>query len=124
MKSHPQFKADPIIRPFELAPILQDVKQLCETILNRVGAIKQYILYPHRIFKQRAWHIKIIGESTTTYLLLNISGYYQFTSDMNATRLSMSVVDDIDAFWLSYLLADRLAVVPSIPKEIFDKEKV
>ncbi|MCW9734218.1 hypothetical protein L5B97_12215 [Avibacterium sp. 20-15] len=113
------FRADPIIRPFNLAPVLQDLERLCKQILARVGDVQQFILYPHRVFKQRAWHIKVIGEKGITYLLLNIGGYYQFVSEMNATRLSLSVADDIDAFWFAYALSERLAVPPTIPTGLF-----
>lgn len=116
------FQADPIIRPFNLAPVLQDVVLLCEQILVRVGDVRQFILYPHRVFKQRAWHIKVIGEKGITYLLLNIGGYYQFVSEMNSTRLSLSVSDDIDAFWFAYALSEKIGISPTIPTELFGGE--
>lgn len=116
------FQADPIIRPFNLAPVLQDVVLLCEQILVRVGDVRQFILYPHRVFKQRAWHIKVIGEKGITYLLLNIGGYYQFVSEMNSTRLSLSVSDDIDAFWFAYALSEKIGISPTIPTGLFGGE--
>ncbi|PJG84812.1 hypothetical protein [Conservatibacter flavescens] len=119
--TRPLFKADPIIQPFNLEAVLSDLEQLCMIILERVGNIQQYIIYPHRVFKQCAWHIKIIGDKANTYLLLNISGYYQFINDVNATRLSISVIDDIDAFWLTYALANKLSIVPVVPTEAFQE---
>ncbi|OOF38262.1 hypothetical protein BKK47_09690 [Rodentibacter mrazii] len=115
----PLFKADPISQPFNLEAVLTDLNQLCEEIVERVGTIQHYILYPHRVFKQRAWNIKITGEKATTYLLLNIGGYYQFINDINAIRLSMNVKDDVDAFWLAYAIADKLNIQPTIPNGIF-----
>ncbi|MFQ1014335.1 hypothetical protein [Avibacterium paragallinarum] len=116
------FQADPIIRPFNLDPVLQDLERLCKQILARVGNVQQFILYPHRVFKQRAWHIKVIGEKGITYLLLNIGGYYQFVSEMNATRLSLSIADDIDAFWFAYALSEKLGISPTIPTGLFGGE--
>ncbi|MDY4281325.1 MAG: hypothetical protein SOX56_09705 [[Pasteurella] mairii] len=117
------FPADPIIRPFNLAPVLQDLTILCEQIFSRVGPVQQFMLYPHRVFKQRAWHIKVRGgEKGITYLLLNIGGYYQFVSEMNATRLSLNIADDVDAFWFAYALAEKLDISPIIPASIFGKE--
>lgn len=117
----PLFKADPIMQPFNFEAVLKDLVQLGEVIIERVGLIRHYVLYPHRIFRQRAWHIKISGEKATTYLLLNIGGYYQFINDMQAPRLSISVTDDIDAFWLAYALANRLNVQPVVPTDIFNR---
>lgn len=119
----PLFKADPIIRPFQLGAVLDDLEQLCHEILHRVGEIQQYILYPHRVFKHHAWHIKIIGESAVTYVLINIGGYYQFVSDMKATRLSINVADSVDAFWFAYALADKLSVTPVIPTGVLGGTK-
>ncbi|MDC2825712.1 hypothetical protein PHA51_06630 [Rodentibacter pneumotropicus] len=116
----PLFKADPISQPFNLEAVLTDLNQVCEEIVGRVGNIQHYILYPHRVFKQRAWNIKITGDKATAYLLLNIGGYYQFINDMNAIRLSMNVKDDVDAFWLAYAIADKLNIQPMIPSGIFE----
>lgn len=116
------FKADPIIKPFYLEAILQDLEMLCQLISARVGEVRQYLLYPHRVFKQRAWHIKIIGDKGVTYLLLNIVGYYQFINDSHATRLSISMTDDIDAFWFAYALAEQLEIAPVIPAGLFEKD--
>ncbi|MCW9716839.1 MULTISPECIES: hypothetical protein [unclassified Avibacterium] len=113
------FRADPIIRSFNIDPILNDLSMLSELIIGRVGKVHQYILYPHRVFKRRAWHIKIMGEKGVTYLLLNIVGYYQFINDNTATRLSITIADDVDAFWFAYALSERLAVPPTIPTGLF-----
>lgn len=115
----PLFEAGPILQPFELETILSDIEQLKTLIIERVGKVQQYLLYPHRIFKQRAWHIKIVGEKATTYLLFNIGGYYQFVNDIKASRLSLNVADDTDAFWLAYLLAHHLSIIPTVPNDIF-----
>lgn len=122
--TQPLFKADPVIQPFNLETMGKDFEKLCAIILERVGNIQQYVIYPHRIFKQRAWHIRITGDKSITYLLLNVSGYYQFINDINASRLSLSVIDDTDAFWLTYVLANKLNVVPMVPKEVFKGEKI
>ena len=119
--SSPLFQADPIIKSFDIAPVLKDLTLLCELIISRVGKVQHYIVYPHRVFKQRAWHIKILGEKGSTYLLLNIIGYYQFILDKDATRLSISITDDIDSFWFAYALAENLGVSPTIPMGLFKK---
>lgn len=62
------------------------------------------------------------GKKGITYLLLNIGGYYQFVSEMNATRLSLNIADDVDAFWFAYALAEKLDISPIIPASIFGKE--
>lgn len=41
---------------------------------------------------------------------------------MNATRLSLNIADDVDAFWFAYALAEKLDISPIIPASIFGKE--
>lgn len=115
----PLFEAGPILKPFGLGAVLNDLEQLKALILHRVGKVQHYTLYPHRVFKQRAWHIKVVGDNATTYLLLNISGHYQFINEPKASRLSLYVADDIDAFWFAYALADKLSITPTIPDGVF-----
>ncbi|WP_410681343.1 hypothetical protein [Avibacterium paragallinarum] len=40
----------------------------------------------------------------------------------HTTRLSLSVADDIDAFWFAYALSEKLEISPTIPTGLFGGE--